>query len=288
MRSSIDLSQLPFPGVLETLDFETIFAERKAQMIAAYPDAADVLELESEPLTKLLQENAYRELLLRQRVNDAARSVLLAYSGGSDLDHLGALLDVARFPGETDDAYRLRIQQSPYRFSVAGPAQAYREHAVSAHASIKDVAVSSPEPGKVLVTVLDKTGSAPLSVLSAVDSAVSAQTVRPITDMVIVESAIIVPYEVHAIIDTHPGPEGEVVRRAAVDAVWLHSEQNYIIEGEITRSGLYSALRRPGVSNVELLSPKLPAGTEDVIIHAQARTAPKCTAVIVTIRSAHG
>ncbi len=43
------------------------------------------LELESEPATKLLQENAYRELLLRQRINEAAQAVMVAYAMGGDL-----------------------------------------------------------------------------------------------------------------------------------------------------------------------------------------------------------
>ncbi|MBY0445833.1 MAG: baseplate assembly protein, partial [Burkholderiales bacterium] len=65
----VDLSRLPPPNLIEALDFETIFKERKAALIALYPDAAAVLTLESEPLTKLLQENAYRELIQRQKIN---------------------------------------------------------------------------------------------------------------------------------------------------------------------------------------------------------------------------
>ncbi len=42
---------------------------------------ARTLALE-EPIVKLLQENAYREVILRQRVNDAAKAVMLAYSTG--------------------------------------------------------------------------------------------------------------------------------------------------------------------------------------------------------------
>ena len=34
----IDLSQLPAPDVVETLDFEAILAERKATLISLYPD----------------------------------------------------------------------------------------------------------------------------------------------------------------------------------------------------------------------------------------------------------
>ncbi len=74
----IDLSQLPAPSVVETLDYETLYASRKETLLSLYSGdereaVARALTLESEPLVKLLQENAYRELLLRQRINEAAR-----------------------------------------------------------------------------------------------------------------------------------------------------------------------------------------------------------------------
>ncbi len=65
----IDLSQLPAPAVVETLDYEAILSERQACFVSLYPaDQQDAvratLTLESEPITKLMQENAYRELVL--------------------------------------------------------------------------------------------------------------------------------------------------------------------------------------------------------------------------------
>jgi phage-related baseplate assembly protein len=72
-------------------------AERKATLISLYPEAeraaiSRTLALESEPIVKLLQENAYREVILRQRINDAAKAVMLAYSTGADLDQFGGIL----------------------------------------------------------------------------------------------------------------------------------------------------------------------------------------------------
>lgn len=93
--SVIDLSQLPPPQVVETLSFEDLLEERKARLLELYPEEqreaiARTLELESEPIVMLLQENAYREMLLRQRINEAAQAVMVAYAIGSDLDQLGA------------------------------------------------------------------------------------------------------------------------------------------------------------------------------------------------------
>ena len=89
----IDLSQLPAPQIVDVPDFETLLAERKAAFVALYPaDEQDAvrrtLVLESEPVTKLLQESTYREILLRQRINEAAQAVMVAYAIGGDLDQL--------------------------------------------------------------------------------------------------------------------------------------------------------------------------------------------------------
>jgi phage-related baseplate assembly protein len=73
--STIDLSRLPVPNLVEVIDFETLLAERKALFVSLHPAAqrANVvaaLELESEPALMLLQESCYREIALRQRVNE--------------------------------------------------------------------------------------------------------------------------------------------------------------------------------------------------------------------------
>ena len=44
-----DLTQLPPPEVVETLDFETILQVHRADLLARYPEAAAVIDLESEP-----------------------------------------------------------------------------------------------------------------------------------------------------------------------------------------------------------------------------------------------
>ena len=76
--SAIDLSQVPAPNVVEPLNFESVLADLKAELLAIDPILGGVLDFESEPVIKLLEAFAYRELLLRGRVNDAARAVMLA------------------------------------------------------------------------------------------------------------------------------------------------------------------------------------------------------------------
>ncbi|CAM8517931.1 TPA: baseplate J-like protein [Enterobacter hormaechei subsp. steigerwaltii] len=89
------------PDIVEVLDYETILAERKTTLVSLYSEeqqeaVARTLILESEPIVKLLEENAYRGVIWRQRVNEAARAVMLAYAAGSDLDQIGANYNVPR------------------------------------------------------------------------------------------------------------------------------------------------------------------------------------------------
>lgn len=128
---AVNLSQLAPPDVIEELDFETILAAMKTELIGLMPELADVLALESEPVVKILEVCAFREMLVRARVNDAARAVLLATATGTDLEHLGALYGVRRLlldggddgtippippTYEDDDSLRLRIQLAPEAF----------------------------------------------------------------------------------------------------------------------------------------------------------------------------
>ncbi|MDN3562114.1 baseplate assembly protein [Vreelandella neptunia] len=289
MSSPIDLSRLPAPSVIEPLDYETILAELTADLTDRDPELAETLSLESEPLTKLLEVAAYRELLLRQRINEAAKAVMLAYAGGSDLEHLGALLEVERLTIDTgdpsaippvpstlekDEELRRRIQLSLDGLSTAGPAQAYVFHALSADGNIKDASVTSPSPGEVVVTVLSRAsdGSAMPELIQAVETAISADDVRPLTDQVSVQAAEIVTYTIQATLYTYPGPDATVVREDALANAQTYADDQHRLGRDITLSGVYAALHRPGIQRVELESP---AAT----ITVTSQQAAYCTAI---------
>lgn len=283
MSTPIDLSQLPAPNIIEPLNFETILADRKARLIELTPaeerDAmAELLALESEPLVKLLEENAYRELLLRQRINEAARAVMLAYAGGSDLEQIGANYSVQKLEGESDANYRRRIQLSPEGYSTAGPAEGYRFHALGADPNIKDASITSPAPGDVMITVLARSGNgtAGPTLLASVLNTVGAEDVRPLTDRVSVQSATVVAYTVEAQLTIDEGPDAGVVQDAAVDETERLVAERHALGRDVPLSALYAALHRPGVQAVELLRP-----TAD--IHCDKQQAPFCTGISVTV-----
>ncbi|WP_322528554.1 baseplate J/gp47 family protein [Salinicola sp. LHM] len=262
MSSPIDLSQLPAPDVVETLDYETIFAERKSRLVALYPadeqdNIAARLELESEPLVKLLQENAYRELVLRQRINDAARAVMIATAGGADLENLSALLGVAKLTNETDDELRARTVMALEGYPTAGSVGAYKFHALSAHPDVKDVAVLSPTPGLVRLVILAKSGDGTPSddVLDAVRQAATADHVRPLTDTVEVIAATITPYAIRATLYVESGPSADTVRAAAEAAVREYAEARRALGAYVALSGIAAALHRAGVRRIEIAAP---------------------------------
>ena len=155
MTTPLDLSRLPAPAVVETLDFEALRAAVEADLRERYPDLVDPLP-ESDPIAKLIEAAAYREMVIRQRVNDAARSVMLAYAAGADLDNLAALFAVRRLDGETDAALRARVLLALQGQSTAGPAAGYRRIGLAASPDIEDVAADSPSAGNVTLTVLPR------------------------------------------------------------------------------------------------------------------------------------
>ncbi|QLH62779.1 baseplate assembly protein [Serratia symbiotica] len=296
--ATIDLSQLPRPNVIELLDYETIFNARKERLISLYPEeereaVRRTLGYESEPIVKVLQESAYREILLRQRVNEAAQAVMLAYALEDDLDVMAGNNNTERLtvtpaddttipptPAvmESDADLRLRAQQAFEGLSVAGPVGAYEYHGRSADGRVADVAVESPLPAHVTISVLsrDGDGTASPELLAIVEKALNAETVRPVGDRVIVQSAEIVPYQIDATLYVYPGPESEPIRRASTLKLQNYISTQHRLGRDIRLSAIYAALHVEGVQRVDLASPQ----TDIVLNKSQASN---CTGYRITI-----
>ncbi len=273
----IDLSQLPPPQIVDVPDFETLLTERKAEFVALFPAeeqeaVARTLTLESEPVVKMLQENVYRELLLRQRINEAAKAVMVAYSGGDDLDNLGANNNVQRrvitaaddtttppteAVMESDADYRQRIPAAFEGMSVAGPVGAYEYHALSSDGRVADASAFSPSPAEVVVTILarDGDGTAPEELLQVVGEALNDEAVRPVADRVSVRSAEIVPYEIDAVLYVYPGPAKEPILAAAKAQGTAYINEQRRLGRDVRLSAIYAALHVQGVQRVELMKP---------------------------------
>lgn len=295
--NAVDLSQLAPPPVVEVLDYEDILAALVADFITRFPDY-DVEGLESDPAKKVLEVAAYREMVLRQRVNDAAQAVMVATSLGGDLEHLGALFGVTRAivsPGnpnavppvpptlEDDDRLRERIQLSIEAYSTAGPYGAYTFYGMTASGQVRDVAVYGPEsalvdPGQVGVWVLaqDGDGTASPALVATVQAAFDDKERRPLTDQVIVAAAAIETYAVAMQLEVPPGPDHEVIRQAAVAKVAAYVASRRRIGAKVSTAGISGAGFVAGVTDVTLTSP-----AADVVPGPTA--AGYCTSITITV-----
>ncbi|MFS7293409.1 baseplate J/gp47 family protein [Serratia proteamaculans] len=275
--ATIDLSQLPRPNVIEALDFETLFSERKERLISLYPEeereaVRRTLGFESEPIVKILQESAYREMLLRQRVNEAAQAVMVAYAIGNDLEQLGANNNTPRLTivpaddeaippveevKESDADYRQRIPAAFEGMSVAGPTGAYEFHAQSADGKVADASAISPAPAEVTISVLsrDGDGTASPELLATVSAALNDEEVRPVADRLTVQSAQIVNYQIDATLYVYPGPAIEPIMADAELRLKSYINEQRRLGRDIRLSAIYAALHTQGVQRVELAAP---------------------------------
>lgn len=294
----IDLSLLPAPDVVETLDFETILAAMLTDLRAR--DATFDALVESDPAFKILEVAAYRELLIRQRVNDGARAVMLAYSGGADLENLAGLFGVTRktiTPAnpaavppvaavmESDIDLRLRTQLALEGLSTAGPVGAYQFHALSVE-GVKDAAIAGPpetDPGVVRVTLLGNAGNGAVGapIIAAVESVLNDEDVRPLTDEVEVQSAVITNFEVVATLYILQGPDPTLVRDEALASVEAFVARQHKVGADIRLSALYAALHVAGVDRVTLSAPGIVA---DLVIDGEH--APYCTDITLSTAAA--
>ncbi|MFX5124456.1 baseplate J/gp47 family protein [Acinetobacter baumannii] len=298
---SVDFNLLPKPNFVDEVDYEQILAERKEYLISLFPEEEQAavriqLSRESDPLHKYLQENAYREMILRNRTNQKALATLLAFAKGSDLDVWGANFDVSRLiispannavvpptPAvyEGDEDFRYRIQKKLDALSTAGPESSYEYHTLSADGRVADVKCSSPAPAHALLTILqrDTENNASTEELNnIVKNYVSAEKKRPTGDRVIVQSAEIIEYQIEAVLVTKNVPETEPVLSAAQANTISYTKEPKRIGKGVFFSDLYSILKVSGVERVELVSPTAE-------IHLTNFQAASCTAIKLSVRN---
>lgn len=275
MTEDINLALFPPLDVVKQVDHEAIIADvvERAGLENASP---------SDPAFRVTLANSYREMLLRQDANEQALGLILAYATGSELDHIGVTYyqhpdgsPVIRLVGESNDDYRARLQKSPEGLSVAGPDGAYEYHARSAHPDVKGVAVDSPAPVEVVLSILSHsgTGEPSQSVLDAVMAYI--EPFRPMTDKVSVVGATVQSYQITASLFIKHGPDPELVRKNAEVRLLAYVADQHKLNGRVVESGVHAALTLEGVEEVRL------TGWNDIICNKQQ--APFCSNVSVTI-----
>lgn len=240
--------------MIEELDYEKILTRMKEELIKLYP--ANLLE--SDPAMKILEVVAWRELLLRQRINDATKANLLAFATKADLDHLAAFYDVTRKENEDDEAFRRRIRVKIRSWSTAGSRDHYRYHALSADTRIKDARAESPSPGLVRISILSHEGIASEELLDKVRAIILRDDIKVLTDTVEVVSSKIIPVSIEAKIYTETT---ENIIEATKSTFIKTLNQKKALGWNLTVSWIIAKLFTEGIQSIELINP-----TEDIIV----------------------
>lgn len=255
-----DLNALPAPSVVEPLDFEAIAAAHKADLTARLPAVADVLALESEPITKLIEAHAYRELLYRQRVNEAARARLLAFAASGDLDHLGDLYGAPRLAQEADDRYRTRLRLVIRALAGNGTAEAYEARAMAASLDVRAAKATQPAPGTVLVLVWPRAGADAAATLNAAAAALQDPAARVMGVILSVALARPRAIDVRATVVREPGAPVDLAAQLAA-ALPDQLDAWAALGRAVPRSWITARLHVAGVAAITYPDPTRPAET---------------------------
>ncbi|SHH06376.1 baseplate assembly protein [Bradyrhizobium erythrophlei] len=254
----IDFARLPPPDVIETISFETLLSQYQADVVSKNDKLAAAVKLEQSPTNVILEAEAYGEMLVRARVNAAARAVMLAFSKGADLDNLAAFFGCERLAGETDDSLRRRAQLAPEAFTTAGSEGAYIYQTLTSDVRIRDAtAVKMNNFGGVRVSVM-QSGSDPVpttDIIYNVVNRLNSKGIKPLTDVISVVPVKVIKQQIVANISLYPGPDAALVMADIGTALNKVRANVSLIGRDLTRSAIISALNQEGVQSVDLISP---------------------------------
>jgi phage-related baseplate assembly protein len=257
--------------VLEDINTEEILAARMQRLKtlwASYdpPVAAqyDVENLEFDPIKINQEACTFFELLLRDRVNQAARSITLAYAIGSDLDAIASRYPggVPRLEGESDDRYRRRIWLSPNTLSPHGTAEAYEFWALTALPALRDVtairSVMHDYYPTILITCLMEPPAGPKpsdEQLVQIRAYIQSLSRMGLTDVISVNPPKIKEIDYKVGVWLYPGasPDQTITKiqssleKLVTDQYWLGHDH--------THMAIDAACSMTGVHHVEIIEP---------------------------------
>lgn len=298
----IELSQLPPFEVLETISTEDIITARMTALVQYWaaadpPNAAqyDVGNLEFDPIRINQETSTYFELMVRDRVNQAARACTLAFAVGANLDAIGSRypggmprMTPANTPGmttqETDDAYRTRIWLAPNTLSPNGLYESYVFFAMTAEQQagtpLRDCQVTTI-PGQPNVNIYIMADGTPVTydvdtgyspfpspipteaqIVTAIDYIrAPGEGRKGLTDVVNVNGPTVVNVTYDINVWLYPGWDEDSTMSELNTALAALIESQRYLGFSHTIAAIEGALKVSGVFNIQVVSPKA-----DVII----------------------
>ena len=221
-------------------------------------DASFTALVESDPAIKILEVAAWRELLLRQMINEAAKSNILRFATRKNLDNLVEFYGVERQEGDDDERFRKRIKAKIVGWNTGRSKEHYRYHALSADARVKDALVESKLPGSVRISVLStKLSTDSEELINIVRERVNQDNIRVLTDTIEVVGCNIIEVDIHSRISIKNPDIIETAKKEFIEKFELAKG----LGRSVTRSWIIANLFVEGVENVELIESK-----EDVVV----------------------
>ncbi|WP_343289092.1 baseplate J/gp47 family protein [Wolbachia endosymbiont of Encarsia formosa] len=240
-------------NIIEKLSYEEIFSRMKEELVRRDKTFSGLVE--SDPAMKVLEVSAWRELLLRQRINEAVNGNLLKFATGEDLDNLAEFYGVEREKEEEDERFRKRVKAKIKGWSTGGN---YRYHALSADRRVKDALVESKVPGSVEISILStELSTASEELLEIVKKQVTRDDIRVLTDTVTVIGCNITEIDIHSRMSISPIISKEEIKKQFIKKFELAKRLGW----SVTRSWIIANLFVDVVENVELIEPK-----EDIVV----------------------
>lgn len=159
---------------------------------------------------------------------------------------------------ESDDALTERIYEAPSAYSVAGPAKAYEYWAKQYRTDIDDVLVTSPQGNEVDIYCVLSGGKIPdADVLSGLQTFLSADDIRPLTDVVkcIAPSEVSYSIALTYYINTDSASKAATIQSAVNSAISDYLSWQRKIGRDINPSELTRQIITAGAKRVEITSP---------------------------------
>ena len=243
-QSVIDIRKLPKPKIIEELSFSQIREELLGKFKESFPGYNLI---ESDPAVKLLEVAAYREVLLRERINEAVRQTMPAYAEGSNLDNIAVRFRTGRWINEKDETFLDRTLGADDLPATAGSKAGYIAHArlaVSPEILLDvDAVAGGIGTGKVFVYCLfKKEEKASVREKAIASIKIAINKVRPITDFVEVLEAKTKEFSFKAALEVPFGADPLSVQKQALSSIRSLFYEACKIGHSIPFSRIYAAL----------------------------------------------
>lgn len=264
----INLAELPFPPVVEALSFEQVLAQARTKFVEFWealrleypslpPYSVDMLD--SDPAIIVLQAFAFREVIARARVNDAAKALMLATAVGDDLQHFAADFGLVRAqvrpatedaPAvmETEESLRERRRLAPDGYAAGGPGEAYEFHARTVAPELKGALAVKGEGNRVDLVLLglDGDGAVSSEIIARVHQRLSPRNLRPLTDALYVRSAAIIHQKIRVRGALASGPDRELIRTRTIAGIQKYASERHGIGRPLFVDGIIAGGRKDG------------------------------------------